>query len=482
MSTARSISAAVSTKKTAKSTGWDLAAAKDAVPGEDDERRRERGDDCDQAPSAVGRRAPAATVIGVAGWALADRQSAAGSALNASAGWRAADAGGGENDRAERAPTHRHVVPGAERDAPHPEGVFPKFTDLRDTAANPFWRAGSGARPAAVCFAAVSDETLRIIPLGGLGEVGKNMTVFEIGGETIVIDAGLAFPRDEHLGVDLILPDFGYLQGPRGAGGRSSRTRTRITSARCRTSCARFACKTVLATRLTLGLVKSKLDEHGLLNAAELREVGPDSGPDRRSGPFRARARADVALGPGRRRASASRRRPAGSSTRATGSSTTPRSTACAPTSASSPSSGTAASTCCSATRRTPSARASRAPSGSSARRSGRSSPPGTAAILDLVVRVEHPPDAAGDRRRGRGRALGERDRPLDAQEPEHRAQPRLHRGARRPARPARRPRRASARAPADPLHRLAGRAALGAHADRLQRPSRPCRSSAATP
>src|SRR5579863_6605462 len=59
---------------------------------------------------------------------------------------------------------------------------------------------------------AVSDQVLRVIPLGGLGEVGKNMTVFEIGGETIVVDAGLAFPRDEHLGVDLVLPDFGYLR------------------------------------------------------------------------------------------------------------------------------------------------------------------------------------------------------------------------------------------------------------------------------
>ena len=54
--------------------------------------------------------------------------------------------------------------------------------------------------------------TTRIIPLGGLGEVGKNMTVFEIGDERIVVDAGLAFPRDEHLGVDLVLPDFGYLR------------------------------------------------------------------------------------------------------------------------------------------------------------------------------------------------------------------------------------------------------------------------------
>ncbi len=55
----------------------------------------------------------------------------------------------------------------------------------------------------------------RIIPLGGLGEVGKNMTVFEAARRRSCVDAGLAFPRDEHLGVDLILPDFSL---PRRAG------------------------------------------------------------------------------------------------------------------------------------------------------------------------------------------------------------------------------------------------------------------------
>ena len=54
-----------------------------------------------------------------------------------------------------------------------------------------------------------------MIPLGGLGEVGKNMTLYEFAGERILVDAGMAFPRDEHLGVDVILPDFGHLHGRR---------------------------------------------------------------------------------------------------------------------------------------------------------------------------------------------------------------------------------------------------------------------------
>ena len=51
----------------------------------------------------------------------------------------------------------------------------------------------------------------RIIPLGGLGEVGKNITAYECDGQILVVDSGLAFPRDEHLGVDLLLPDFTFL-------------------------------------------------------------------------------------------------------------------------------------------------------------------------------------------------------------------------------------------------------------------------------
>jgi len=128
-------------------------------------------------------------------------------------------------------------------------------------------------------------ESLRIVPLGGLGEVGKNMTVYETGGETIVVDAGIAFPRDEHLGVDLLLPDIGYLEGRRiravvlthghedHVGGLPYLLREVDVDA-------------VVATSLTLGLVKSKLDEHGLGQKAELVEADPEAAP-LELGPFR---------------------------------------------------------------------------------------------------------------------------------------------------------------------------------------------------
>src|SRR6478736_2899018 len=130
-------------------------------------------------------------------------------------------------------------------------------------------------------------EALRIIPLGGLGEVGKNMTVYEFGDDAIVVDAGLAFPRDEHLGVDLILPDFGYLRQLE----RPVRAVILTHAHEDHVGSLPYLLREVRvdeiwATRLTLGLVKSKLDEHGLLRASELREADPEGGPVD-IGPFR---------------------------------------------------------------------------------------------------------------------------------------------------------------------------------------------------
>jgi ribonuclease J len=127
----------------------------------------------------------------------------------------------------------------------------------------------------------------RIIPLGGLGEVGKNMTVYEADGSIVVVDAGLAFPRDEHLGVDLVLPDFGYLQE------REHMVRAVVLTHGHEDHVGslpylmrQVRVPLVIGTRLTLALVKSKLDEHGLANAAELREMAPGDDPVQ-IGPFR---------------------------------------------------------------------------------------------------------------------------------------------------------------------------------------------------
>ena len=54
---------------------------------------------------------------------------------------------------------------------------------------------------------------VRVLPLGGLGEIGKNMTIVEQDGRIVVIDTGLMFPTAEMLGIDLVLPDFDYLRG-----------------------------------------------------------------------------------------------------------------------------------------------------------------------------------------------------------------------------------------------------------------------------
>ena len=56
------------------------------------------------------------------------------------------------------------------------------------------------------------DGSLRVLPLGGLGEIGKNMTVVEFGGRIVVVDTGLMFPQPDQLGIDLVLPDFAYLR------------------------------------------------------------------------------------------------------------------------------------------------------------------------------------------------------------------------------------------------------------------------------
>ena len=124
------------------------------------------------------------------------------------------------------------------------------------------------------------------MPLGGLGEVGKNMTVIEADGGLVVVDSGLAFPRDEHLGVDLVLPDFSYLRD------RKSELRAVILTHGHEDHVGglpyvmrEVPIPQILGTKFTLGLVHSKLDEHGLLHDTELRELAAGE-PPVQVGPF----------------------------------------------------------------------------------------------------------------------------------------------------------------------------------------------------
>jgi ribonuclease J len=121
-------------------------------------------------------------------------------------------------------------------------------------------------------------SVLRITPLGGLGEVGKNLMVYELGDELLVVDAGLAFPRDEHLGVDLVLPDFSYLRGRRIRAVLLTHAHEDHVGA-LPYLIREMRVPEVWGTRLTLGLLQPKLDEHGLLHATELKEAMPGEPP-----------------------------------------------------------------------------------------------------------------------------------------------------------------------------------------------------------
>jgi ribonuclease J len=122
---------------------------------------------------------------------------------------------------------------------------------------------------------------LKVIPLGGLGEIGKNMMALEYANDLILVDAGLMFPDEEMLGVDLVIPDVSYvaerLQKLRGiliTHGHEDHTgglpyilpRLRLPNGKM---------PPIYCTRLTRGLIAVKLDEHRLLKQADLRIVQP---------------------------------------------------------------------------------------------------------------------------------------------------------------------------------------------------------------
>ncbi len=120
-----------------------------------------------------------------------------------------------------------------------------------------------------------SKPKLKIIPLGGLNEIGKNITVFEYENDIIVVDCGLAFPEDEMLGVDLVIPDITYLERNKHKVKALVITHGHEDHIGAIPYFLKKINVPIYGTKLTLGLIKAKLIEHNLEKSATLKEVKP---------------------------------------------------------------------------------------------------------------------------------------------------------------------------------------------------------------
>ncbi|MBO5743282.1 MAG: ribonuclease J, partial [Clostridia bacterium] len=116
---------------------------------------------------------------------------------------------------------------------------------------------------------------LKIIPLGGLNEIGKNMTVFSYGNDMIILDCGMAFPDEDMLGIDIVIPDFSYVIK------NADKIRGVVLTHGHEDHIGGLAYLLkeinvpIYGGNLTLGLVQNKLKEHGLLSVTKLNRVLP---------------------------------------------------------------------------------------------------------------------------------------------------------------------------------------------------------------
>lgn len=118
-----------------------------------------------------------------------------------------------------------------------------------------------------------TESKVSLIPLGGVGEIGKNMWLVEQGKEILVLDCGVMFPDDEMLGVDLVIPDIAYLKERVGRVKGILLSHGHEDHIGALPYVLQHVNVPIYGTRLTLGLLQPKLEEHGLASSADLREI-----------------------------------------------------------------------------------------------------------------------------------------------------------------------------------------------------------------
>ena len=118
-------------------------------------------------------------------------------------------------------------------------------------------------------------KPLKIIPLGGLGEIGKNITLYEYDGDMMLVDCGMAFPDEEMPGIDIVIPDFNYVLENKDKIKGLVVTHGHEDHIGAIPYLLRNFNVPIYATRLTVGLIEGKLREHKLLNEAKLNVTNP---------------------------------------------------------------------------------------------------------------------------------------------------------------------------------------------------------------
>jgi len=144
-------------------------------------------------------------------------------------------------------------------------GGYPKNDNAKDATGNSSKKGGFPKND--------NSKKVRVIPLGGLGEIGKNMTLFECGNDMVIIDCGVGFPDEEMFGIDLVIPDFSYIEANREKLRAVLLTHGHEDHIGAIPYFLRSFNVPVFGTALTIGIIKNKLKEHKLNFTPKLNTV-----------------------------------------------------------------------------------------------------------------------------------------------------------------------------------------------------------------